>query len=381
MMPDDYRHPVEEELQRWSSDRCAAFGAPLELHPADRKRLQDEVASVYGHTATPPRRSAGWLALWPRFAIAGGICALLAIASWRAFSPPGELGLAKVSEAESLGREGEEPTGLAPVIPSAEPMPLPDRAQAPALEASRDAELTREADERRDRVVPEEPGAPGERLAARESLAAPTAGVPSRTTTAEPNDELLRNRYGLGQSPTSQALARQSQVDPSPTSTPPALEETAVATRRLSIEAARTELRPTANDTAASWAPDLSVPLRPSRSYRANFNSPPLETLQNFRFEKAGDQVRVIDADGSTYTGNIIDPQSLSAGPAPVQQLQVLAQTSNSAAFTVSGTQQDSGAPVLFQGVVTTGQAVRIRGQANIGERTRVEVDAASSGE
>ncbi len=41
--------------------------------------------------------------------------------------------------------------------------------------------------------------------------------------------------------------------------------------------------------------------------YRQNFNSPPVpQVMQDFAFERTGDRVRIVDADGSTYVGAVM---------------------------------------------------------------------------
>jgi hypothetical protein len=42
-------------------------------------------------------------------------------------------------------------------------------------------------------------------------------------------------------------------------------------------------------------------------TYRQNFNSPPVpQVMQDFAFERTGDRVRIVDADGSTYEGTVM---------------------------------------------------------------------------
>jgi hypothetical protein len=42
-------------------------------------------------------------------------------------------------------------------------------------------------------------------------------------------------------------------------------------------------------------------------AYRQNFNSPPVpQIMQDFAFERTGDRVRIVDADGSTYEGSVL---------------------------------------------------------------------------
>ena len=56
------------------------------------------------------------------------------------------------------------------------------------------------------------------------------------------------------------------------------------------------------------------VQLDKQAGYRKNFNSPPLpQVMQDFAFERTGDRVRIVDADGSTYEGTVM--------PAPAEEL------------------------------------------------------------
>lgn len=50
--------------------------------------------------------------------------------------------------------------------------------------------------------------------------------------------------------------------------------------------------------------------------YRQNFNSPPVpQIMQDFAFERTGDRVRIVDADGSTYEGSVtLAPESGARG-------------------------------------------------------------------
>src|SRR5438445_12945741 len=80
-MPDEPNRNVEDQLKAWAQKRREEAGAPLELHPATRKLLQDEVARTFTKKTTEPAaRPGGWLKVfWPRFALVGSICALLVI--------------------------------------------------------------------------------------------------------------------------------------------------------------------------------------------------------------------------------------------------------------------------------------------------------------
>jgi hypothetical protein len=74
--------PIEQLLRQTAHRRQAQAGERFELHPADRRALQDEVARQY---AAPPARTAGWpawLPLWPRLVWAVGLLAVLGIIVW-----------------------------------------------------------------------------------------------------------------------------------------------------------------------------------------------------------------------------------------------------------------------------------------------------------
>ncbi len=56
--------------------------------------------------------------------------------------------------------------------------------------------------------------------------------------------------------------------------------------------------------------------------YRQNFNSPPLpQVMQDFAFERTGDRVRIVDADGSTYSGTVMPAPAEEASRKAVSQL------------------------------------------------------------
>lgn len=57
-------------------------------------------------------------------------------------------------------------------------------------------------------------------------------------------------------------------------------------------------------------------------NYRQNFNSPPMpQVMQDFAFERIGDRVRIVDADGSTYDGTVMPVPTEEARKKGVSQL------------------------------------------------------------
>ena len=77
-MASESERPIEKLLRTWANKRRGDAGAPLELHPVNRRQLQEEVARRLG---TSTGKSSGWLAnLWPRLAWSAGGLALVALA-------------------------------------------------------------------------------------------------------------------------------------------------------------------------------------------------------------------------------------------------------------------------------------------------------------
>ncbi|MEW6156246.1 MAG: hypothetical protein AB1813_02370 [Verrucomicrobiota bacterium] len=75
---------MDDLLKAFAKKRRKEAGDPLELHPATRRLLQDEVARTYGHGPQPTHSTRpGWKSLlmfWPRFAIGFSVLAMAGIA-------------------------------------------------------------------------------------------------------------------------------------------------------------------------------------------------------------------------------------------------------------------------------------------------------------
>src|SRR5579859_4807133 len=67
MAPESER-PVEKLLRASAEKRRADAGAPLELHPANRRALQDEVARQFKKEQSSSNTKAAGTRFWPRFA-------------------------------------------------------------------------------------------------------------------------------------------------------------------------------------------------------------------------------------------------------------------------------------------------------------------------
>jgi hypothetical protein len=397
-MPHDQEHPMEHTLRAWAATRRQQAGRPFALHPADRARLQADIARVFGPDARAASATAlPWRRFLPRlaFALGAGVLLLLAIQQWAPTRDDASMDLARQEApaapepvlsplAERFGQDATADLALlsAPLEPGppvlAEPSPrlraAPDSGGALMLQhygldplAPGDAASVRSAPARQ---APD-PSAAGDRV---------PAPADSRVTMPLPEARAMRQ-------PAPRPYAVPAQTSP-PTAPPDgavAEPESAVATSLAPMidatTAAAPALAPAPADvpTAASaataeqspdWAGDFTRPQAPRR----NLNAPPDYVLRSFRVEQRGTALRLLDEDGSVYDGAI-----LPGPPAPTLAVTSFADElplPGSAGFRVTGTNLSARAGLVFQGVLVTGATVRIQGHAILGGRDRIVVDA-----
>ncbi|NBV24225.1 MAG: hypothetical protein EBS05_20195 [Proteobacteria bacterium] len=138
----------------------------------------------------------------------------------------------------------------------------------------------------------------GEKL----QLAKTLKAAPEPSGTFVPNqlkaDEAVKLKVTseLKRAPDNSALGLASTIAPAPTAAP--MPVTAAAPQAKFL-----------GDTNAAAPVSQSLrfqQLDQRAGYRQNFNSPPpLQVMQDFAFERTGDRVRIVDADGSTYEGTV----------------------------------------------------------------------------
>jgi hypothetical protein len=363
-MVNEPERPIEKLLRAAATKRRDEAGPPFELHPTDRRLLQGEVARTLGK-AQQERQPLVVLVLgvWPRFAWAVAVLAVLGVAVWLVV--PGPAGrrqaflLAKnesVSEA-APAKQLSPPLPAAPATASAPPttvaqgeparVALAETAQlaprAPAYEPSVEGHPPP-----KNAFPAQASGREGEKLAlatssqladrkkAAEVEAATSGGtaVPASGGTASLAREL---RYGAAAQPSAPAAV---QAGP-PASAPMAAASAAVTTIAADESANRTadksgasgfayksvteatfadRLTPSSAATASlgkSMAeeqgqnkglataqryfritPGTKMKLGPSEQAK-----PAQPVLASFQVEQAGRVLRVIDEDGSVYTG------------------------------------------------------------------------------
>src|SRR5438552_11277642 len=125
-MSNEPERPIEKALRACARKRRADAGAPLDLHPANRRLLQGEVARQFAEDHRQPRSFPERLArLWPRFAWGLAIFAGLAVAV-SLWVP----GWNKTKNEFTLAKNDEMPASRA--LNGAEPQPASAPAKAPA---------------------------------------------------------------------------------------------------------------------------------------------------------------------------------------------------------------------------------------------------------
>lgn len=353
--------PIEKLLHRFAKKRRDEAGTPLDLHPATRRMLQGEVSRHFKQrpAGTPGQRSGNWLTMfWPKLVWAVPVVVIVGLGVWsvvrddRQHGANFELAQAKPSDKVEVETVPAAPPAVS--IPVNAPMPLSktkdyqtrDPADAESLGKSRAvAPPQRRPDD-----------ADGFRVAEADRLE---------------SDESKKQAISFADRSRQQIPA----VNPTPTSirpietssgTPVQLDSMAFKTATPAAETIRAR-----EEVALAPAPTVQ-----SRALGVTTSSVALTNqmnrtvttpvLANFRVEQTGAELRVIDADGSTYLGRISQaqtPQQFGAGPAATSDSTVSrggtaqpaqryfdAATQLNWNFRVSGTNRTRDELVIFSG-------------------------------
>ena len=365
-MANEPERPIETLLRAAAKKRRDEAGVPFELHPADRRLLQGEVAWKFARPRPDTRPFAVLLGqLWPRFAWGIGILAVLGLSVWLLLPPPGhakpEALLARnqpVSEAMPAKEPPPAPT-LAPVTTAPPPAPsakqksaeaayvetpAPARASqarqlgaAPPLLA-KDTTVTEEERNARDKLEL----AALAQLADQEKKAQMQLAAPSGTPAPAPAGAVngaLAARYGLANKPPPPAVVPASPPEPPAVATTPPAAGAALAEGSAKPADDRSDQAASQYNSLATlaWAnrptptpaatDGLSEPaaeaLEKTKAFAltqrfvqaasaasaqamfADKATPAHPVLASFQVEQTGSQLRIVDGDGSVYSGYV----------------------------------------------------------------------------
>ncbi len=347
----DQNRPIEKLLRRYAEKRRDEAGAPLELHPASRRLLQGEVSRQF------PRIGAGganalagfFVALRRRWVYATALLGVGLIAAAMFLRQDNEPRLAatargqdlaknefapaavtgkdaalKVREAEATRRPATSTPAAAPVAELAlnqlsptPPIPREDAArksgEASALEFSGGTERRGLLDDGSAQIASsatraENPGS--RRFAEAPATTALTGAVGGERQLAE----VARARSvptGYNSDPS---------VGRDPGTTPPAsaasrtLADASVAFESRTAPAPLARGGGVVRDRTSPVSQSFAnlAPTEPQTLVRSA--ATPSSVLVNFQVEQSGDQLRVIDSDGSTYLGQLITTPGFGGG-------------------------------------------------------------------
>jgi hypothetical protein len=323
-MPEE--RDIEKSLRAWAKRRREDAGAPVELHPATRRLLQAEVSRLKGHAP----KASGPLAnfLWgSRLRLVLNLSVVLV-----AFA---------VAAVLLLPRAHQQPATLAfaPAINAVTKSKAAETAVSSAAVASGNS-LQREAVAAVD--LPKNARAPGQFVQGINSVA-------------------LADNLSLDKkipAPPTPAASAVPSVAPPPVGQEKLAENSTLAAVSVSVNA---PAAPAVIQTRF-W---VNSPTNAGRRDLVDAELNAVAMLSSFRTEQSGDQLRVIDADGSVYSGTVTVPTQ----PLDVNGYVAIRQTNS---FLVSGTNLTRHQSVVFSGQLVLGDQSSLRGAKDVSGITRV---------
>ena len=402
--------PIEKLLRAFAKKRREQAGEPIELHPVARQQLQKEIARRAAGTS-----GTGWFSnffhgLRPRLAFA--LCFSALVVAGLIFLPNlRERKLSTLASANSPQKEtapakktepAMTPPPVAPVAPAANQRERVDQDKQPAIAGNTTMKSTPPAAANRQSVATADETT--KQAAVVQSVAAQTPAptsvaaaspAPSKQETRAFKSDRAANVASFGGASVADARAlSKDTLSPAPGSV-------------ALFENSKTQVVAAA-PAASQVFNRLDIPASGRRAVDGLIAS--AAVLTSFRVEQTGNALRVVDTDGSVYTGAVQVAQPAStvraASPknAPVVARVITAAPPSPAAqnyyFRVAGTNRNLNQNVIFSGnlipltnapiltgAVGTRRALelpvesllsnsRISGKAVIGDQKEIEVNA-----
>jgi len=329
----DNERPIEKLLRDYAKKRRADAGEPREMHPATRRLLQGEVARQFPKAKRGNSSLIEFFARW-RPGLAYGICALVVIAisvplllpTFRKAGPESQL--AKVApEEESADKKLQlaAPTPVAaPAVREADEK-LPVRGTERPNETAQTALAFADAERAKDDArglrsdAEKEKSQPVQALASDALVRSAPASVPTapQVTSLDqsPKRAVEAQRRLEPSGPDSRRMVAEppsasaggiSLAARSPGVAPPSAAASGVGDSPESAEFRQRYGIPASASAAVAQKSQTANTASFRRSLGTDADASPV--LATFQLEQAGDQLRVIDSDGSTYTGAITPP-------------------------------------------------------------------------
>ena len=277
-MPSEPKKPIEQMLEALAKARRAQFGDDPKMPNPMRARLHEEIARVGAGEEEDVESRPSWITMfWPRLTVAAALATLLVLVPaiwWNRSHPVGESGdlalrdrTAAAANRQNAALSAEGTLAKAPTVSATEPtVNLADNTQikvepaaTPASEAEALASSTRVARRHAAIELPSEVTKDKEIASAKiqsAPAAAPAAGADSKTE----SDTMAAAAPPVAQPSSAGRLGTKQQFS----------QQSAVQSFRNNVQVSRT----------------------------AN-------VLNTFQVQQEGNDIHVVDADGSTYTGKI----------------------------------------------------------------------------
>jgi hypothetical protein len=326
----DQERPIEKLLRGAAKDRLEQAGESFPLHPATRRLLQSEVARRYPKPAAESISGWNWRNPWPRFAWAGGICAVLALALWSVLperpAPTSQLAMERFNSLERTELPALQPEesaradtdyarsyGLMNEDMASRKLIMPEESgDVAALKSA--APLAKVAPIQRGVEVVGDDVRSGPAPDRTLGLAGAPATAASRNLTPdETTERFLQARrkesgesgtfnYGYFSQAPAQALGR---AEARANETSPMAEGRVAASQPASPDAS-----PYARRKPVFGAPSAAESVK-----RADDTT---QVLENFQVNRRGNEVLVVDNDGSVYRGAVQAQETLKSSPSEV---------------------------------------------------------------
>jgi|GEM_PF-5678785 len=372
-MPLEPNRKMDDLLKACAEQRRERAGAPLELHPATRKMLQDEVARTFGKAEPAPSRWKIIFGSWPRLAFGGAAFAgLAALMIFIFLEKPTPLGSEKSRTLASAGENSEKHRALVKrILPeTAQEKDFAKTAETPLAAAPSSSTVvvtnfTTATDKFKNSPADLDGLALANRRNESKTVSSDRYGIAPAAAASAPPPVAEDTITFSGQIASTKAEKQKSlAARSSSTNTFLALKNEALSDVPATGAGGRLDDKKTPaaplfagrnahSSLVASPAPTTVQPsgqlakndgglLSPSRKldldlatraadtranfvqldsrsqYRLNVLSPPLpKVLASFQFERSGQKIRILDGDGSVYEGEIVNPMATFAAKTP----------------------------------------------------------------
>jgi hypothetical protein len=390
-MDSEPKRSIEKMLEAAAKARRETFGSDPKMPNPMRARLHNEISRIEDGEETRESRGSWLQMFWPRVGVAAAVATLLVIGPlmwWRGANRNGA-GMMQVAGRGPGAANETNGTGVSPDQTFAKG---PAAASAPAPNVAL-------ADNSRAELEPEQTPKPGaaDSLEGTKTMGAGTLAPPpvamkgfiSRQEKDVQTEQPPASTTAVAPAPAARAAEARADHSQQPASASMAAKE------RASTSA---EHRPAPGTGATQGVTERFAKQTNGQSFRNNVQSRQTSNiLNNFAVQQQGDEIRVVDADGSTYTGRL-EPASQFTDHAAARPKRSYASDAKVAEpqsrFRATGYNVSLKKPLVFEGNYTQaagleenksneshqpieGQgALRITGTARVHGEPPVEVDA-----